>query len=201
MAEPSAMEAARRIHDEIRDGVLFGWGPHFWDETPAETLTRGRGYALTKGAALVHRFREAGFDARLVCAEIDASILEGFMEPPMPRIDHGMAEVKIADRWLCVDGFALDRPLFRAAQARLAAEGRQIGYGTHVTGSIDFPGFSQFVAAPQVRGYIWGRFDGVHDFYNQVPEAHNRTNWMARQFFSFYTTEANQRIDTLRASA
>ncbi|MEM6422927.1 MAG: transglutaminase domain-containing protein, partial [Pseudomonadota bacterium] len=184
-----------------RDGVAFGWGPRLWDETPEQTLSRGIGYSMTKSAALVTLLRHEGFEVRLVCAEIDARIVADFLAMPGERMDHGMVEIRLEGRWYCVDSHVLDRRLFRAAQARLTAEGRSLGYGTHTDGRMRFPGFAQFADVPGLRGYVWGRFDSLATFYDQVPEAHNRMTWIDRRLFGLSADEANERIAALRAGA
>ncbi|MGF1503134.1 MAG: hypothetical protein ACFBSD_15100 [Paracoccaceae bacterium] len=190
------LAGARLLHDRVRDELRFGWGMHFWDEPPAETWIRGLGYSVTKSAVLVRLLREAGYAARLVFAEVDARLFGGILEPGTPYLDHAYVVIDGPDGPIAFDSHILDRPFFRAAQARLRAQGRTAGWGTHRDGTDVFPGFSQFV--PALRGRVWGSFEDARQFYDRTEGAWNRVPWLVRLGFGAVVAGANARVARLR---
>ncbi|MEM9145771.1 MAG: transglutaminase-like domain-containing protein [Pseudomonadota bacterium] len=190
------VERAIALHDWVRDEIRFGWGPRFFEETPAQTQRRRVGYSVTKSAALVQAYRLEGLEARMVFAEIDAEVLRGVLGPGPDMLDHAFVEVRLAGEWIAFDSHIVDTPLRRAAQRRLAAEGRHAGYGTHLQASGQFPNWSQFV--PAARGRVWGSYSGAPAFLASGTRAHNRVSWLARRAFGAIASRANGRLDALR---
>lgn len=192
------VERAIAIHDWVRDGIRFGWGPRFYDETPAQTLRRRIGYSVTKSAAMVHACRLEGLEARMVFAEIDAGVLRGILGEGPAMLDHAFVELRLAGEWIAFDSHIVDMGLIEGAQARLREEGRPAGYGVHFTATGRFPSFSQFV--PQMRGRVWGSFPSAAAFHRSGMRAHNRVSWLARRAFGTIARRANERAEALRGS-
>ena len=48
------------------------------------------------------------------------------------ELSHCYVEVQVDGIWCEIDSFIVDTPLLKAAQARLASEGRTIGYGVRI---------------------------------------------------------------------
>lgn len=192
----TAESLAGRLHDRVRDGIAFGWGPHFYHETPAESEARGVGYCVTQSAALVATLRAAGLEARMVFAEIDAAVLRGLIDPGTERVDHAFVELRLGGAWIGFDSHVVDRPLVRASTARLAAEGRPAGWATRAAASDVFPGWSQFV--PALRGRIWGPFEDIDAFLESDAVVHNRLPWFVRTVFGAVAGPANARAEAPR---
>lgn len=190
------IERAIALHDWVRDEIRFGWGPRFYDETPAQTQRRRIGYSVTKSAALVQAYRLEGLEARLVFGEVDAAVMRGILGPGPEMLDHAFVELRLAGEWIAFDSHLVDTPLREAAQAMLRAEGRHAGYGTHISATGRFASWSQFV--PQMRGRVWGHFSGISDFHRSGIRAHNRVSWIARRAFGPIAARANARVEALR---
>lgn len=195
---PVAEETVRRLHDRVRDDIAFGWTARFYAETPRETEQAGTGYCITKSALLVDRLRREGIRARMVFAEIDATLLSGLIDPGTPWADHAYVEVELDGTWIAFDSHVVDRPLLHAAQTLLRRDGRPFGLGVHAAGTDRFPGFSQFFPGP-VRGRVWGSFETVEAFHRNAPVVWNRLPWVVRQAFGLFAGAANDRIAALRA--
>jgi hypothetical protein len=104
-----------------------------------------------------------------------------------------------------VDSYIVDRPLMRNAQAKLAEEGRLLGYGVHRHGVSEWDGqsdaFSQFVNDGSVADLTTadhGVYDDVGSFYASGKAA-NKLNPGIRFLFGVFSWNANRRVAALRA--
>ena len=113
-----AREKAVRIHDFVRDQVRFGWAPSLYDQKASDVLAAGAGFCNTKSTLFVALLRAAGIPARQHFVNIHAGILDGFIYPGTPYVDHSFAEVWLAGTWWQVDSYIVDRQLMTHAQAR-----------------------------------------------------------------------------------
>src|SRR5688572_15440163 len=75
------VERAVRLHDFVRDEVLFGWLPSFDASTASQTLEAAIGFCNTKTPLFVAVLRAAGIPARMHFAGIDKRILRGLIDP------------------------------------------------------------------------------------------------------------------------
>jgi hypothetical protein len=155
----SPRAAAVRIHDYVRDDIVFGFTPQHDRATPEETLAAGVGHTIPKTALFVALLRTAGLRAYPHFVTIDHEILRGVFPNDAHRllpweVPHCYAEVEIEDEWLQVDSYALDRTLWRAAVSRLAREGDLLGYGAHGLGTCRWDGrrdaFAQLATSDMV---------------------------------------------------
>ncbi|MEO1292093.1 MAG: transglutaminase domain-containing protein [Pseudomonadota bacterium] len=196
---PGRRERAIAVHDFVRDTVAFGWSGDFYAEAPFETLSRARGYSVTKTALFVALCRAVGLGARMRFVDLDARILNGIIDPGTPRVDHAYAEV-LLNGWIAVDSFILDRPFFDAAQAQLQAEGREIGYGTRIGASAEWDGrsgaFAQF--GPELSESDFGVHDDAAAFHGGTSQSWNRRTPILRLVFPLAVIGANARIEALR---
>jgi Transglutaminase-like superfamily len=197
-------EKAVRIHDFVRDQVLFGWTHEFYDLRASEVLRARVGFCTTKSTLFIALLRAAGIPARQRFANLKARILDGLVDPRTPYIDHSYTEVELEGRWLGVDSYAVDIGLATAARARLYGEGRTIGYGVHANGVSNWDGasdaFCQYVddgSQTQLTTIDHGVFTDVGDFYAS-GRGINRLGRAERFVFRLAAWSANRRIATLR---
>jgi transglutaminase-like putative cysteine protease len=201
-----APKKAKRIFDFVRDEIKFGFGPRFYEHTALEILEMRIGYCNTKGTLIVALLRAAGIPARQVFVDISADILHGIVDPGTPFVDHSYVEIRLGEKWLATDAYIVDTPLFNAAQKRLGAENRQMGYGVHSLGTRVFdevrPSFSQLVAdqQPSLTTRNYGIHVDVKAFYEATPEAWNRLRFITRRAFPVFALLANRNAENLRSS-
>ena len=163
---------AVRIHDFVRDRIAFGFTPRLDDATPEQTLDEGVGHTIAKTALFVALLRATGLQARQHFVTIDHDILRGLFAHAAHRllpweILHAYAEVAVDGRWWCVDSYALDTPLWRAATARLWAEGALLGYGAHRNGTCRWAGAGHAFAQLATRDMVvedHGAFTDLREF-------------------------------------
>ena len=187
------------LHNYVRDTVKFGWTIAFNAETSEDTLNAKIGFCQTKGVLVRDLLRASSIEARLVYAEINADVLNGLIDPGTPMVDHAFVEAKLNDQWISFDSHVVDKPLLRAAVRRCVAERKQFGYGVHVEGTSEFPGFSQFVDDRRIRGRIWGSYENFQGFLSSDAHVWTRAPLLARLFAGFIFRSANRRADLLRA--
>lgn len=83
------------------------------------------------------------------------------------ELSHSYVDVRVEGIWCAIDSHIVDTPLMRGAQARLAAEGRELGYGTHCDATNVWDGqsnaFSEF--DPRMMKEDHGRVDDLEDYF------------------------------------
>jgi Transglutaminase-like superfamily len=201
-----AREKAVRIHDYVRDQVLFGWSLDFDRHRASAVLCARRGYCNTKSGLFVALLRASGIPARTRFAAINRDVLRGLVRPPTLYVDHSYVEVFVGGAWIATDSFIVDRPLFAAAQRRLQREGAQMGYGVHRRGVADWNGradsFVQFVpgtnGAP-VRGTEFGVYADLDAFYAS-GQGHGAPGPLLRLLLRGLLALGNARAAALRAA-
>jgi Transglutaminase-like superfamily len=202
-----AREKAVRIHDFVRDEVLFGWTSAFYAQKASDVLAAKVGYCNTKSTLFVAMLRAAGVPARQVFVDINAAILAGFIDPGMAYVDHSYAEVYLDGKWIRVDSYIVDQPLAVKARRALAGEKRALGYGVHRDGTSTWNGrddaFSQFLndgKVPTLSTKQYGAYADVGAFY-ESGNGVNKLNPMTRLLFGFFSRSANQRVEAFRREA
>lgn len=202
----SDRERAVRLHDHVRDRVRFGWAPDFDAGTASQTLARGVGFCNTKTPLFVAMLRAAGIPARLHFAGITRELLAPLIRPAGRFVDHSYAEVMLDGRWLHVDSYIVDRPLFEAARRRLQASGRMVGYGIHAHGRVDWDGradnFCQFVNEGSAVGFSdmdFGVFADVPAFYASGRARTPRASLFRQFILRPLLWIGNRRVAALRA--
>jgi len=198
------IEKAVRIHDFVRDEIGFGWAAEFYDQKASEVLRSGIGFCNTKGTLFVAMLRAAGIPARQHFVNINATIISDFISPGTSYVDHSYTEVFLADRWIAVDSYIVDLPLFIAAKSKLENEGRILGYGIHAQGSPYWDGrtdsYSQYFEDGDFKSLTTtdhGVFSDVGTFYKS-GQGLNKLGFIERQFFRLARNAANRKIDALR---
>lgn len=151
-------QKALAIHNFIRDEILFGFNPLFYDLKASDVLALKRGYAVNKSTLFVAMLRAVGIPSRQVFVDISKKLLKG-LSPimgtsvlvPTKYLDHCYTEVLLDNKWLKVDSYVVDGALFKAAQAKLSeARNRKLmGWALHRDGTNEWDGeknaFSQFI--------------------------------------------------------
>ncbi|MEM1164833.1 MAG: transglutaminase-like domain-containing protein [Planctomycetota bacterium] len=201
----SDIERAVAIHDFVRDEIDFGWQVSFYESRASEVLQAGIGYCNTKSTLFIALLRSQGIPARHMFVDLDSKLLAGVVNPGTPYVDHSYAEVYLNGEWIRTDSYVVDRPLFDAAQKRLEAEGRLIGYGVHANGTIDWSGtadaFSQFVddgSSPHFTTRSYGIHSDVISFYRDEPDTWNELSLGMRVLMRVAAPQANRAADRLR---
>jgi hypothetical protein len=165
-------EKAVALHDYVREGVKFGFSPHFDAAEPDYTLACGVGCCNSKSRLLVELFRAAGLESYQHFVAIPKKILKGaipvgqyWMIPAV--VSHSYVEVRVDGTWCAIDSFIVDTPLLEAAQSRLAAEGQPLGYGTRVDSTNLWDGkgdaFSQYDASLLIEDH--GRVQDLERYF------------------------------------
>jgi hypothetical protein len=168
-------ENAIALHDYVRENVKFGFNKYFDAAEPDYTLACGAGHCNAKGRLMLALFRAIGLESYLHFVVIPKDILiDAF--PPSRRwmlpaeISHAYVEVKVEGAWCAIDSYSVDTPLLKAAQARLAQEGRSLGYGTRVDATNVWDGrgnaFSQFEQGMMVEDH--GRVDDLEAYFRDM---------------------------------
>ena len=165
-------ENAIALHDYVRDNVKFGFNKFFDAAGPDDLLACGAGHCNPKSRLLVALFRGAGLESHQHFVVIPKEILKGAIPPSrfwmIPgEVSHSYVEVRVDGRWCQIDSHIIDTPLLEAAQARLAEEGRSVGYGVR-SGSINVwdgrgNAFSQFDQAMLIEDH--GRIEDLDAYF------------------------------------
>lgn len=151
-----AREQAVRIHRFVRDEIKLTFATRLNWLKASRILAIGRGTPIAKTTLFVALLRASSIPARLRFVAIPAETYSGLFEARQQWIDHAIAEIYLHGDWLDVDSHIVDMPLYLGARARLAREGRVLGYGVHSTGTATFNGyessFAQYVETDTVSG-------------------------------------------------
>ena len=129
----SEREKAVALHDFVRESVAFGFNKYFDAASQEYTLTCGRGHCNPKSRLMVALFQQAGFECFQHFVVVPKEILRGAIPASqfwmIPKeISHSYVDVLVEGQWSRIDSFIVDTPLLEAASARLAQEGRRMGY-------------------------------------------------------------------------
>jgi hypothetical protein len=199
---------AVKLHDAVRDTVMFGFTPFFDAATPEQTLRMGVGHCNPQARLMVALFRLGGLQARFKPVTITDAILKGVVQA-VPRLSHVFTEVKIGQRWVRIDSYIVDEALRSVAVSKLRGEGRILGYGCHATATGRWNGTSDSysqVATPDMIIEEHPAVDEIQDFYDSDrylhrfgPFSFNLLFSPARPFTSFMAPLFNMRIELLRA--
>ncbi|MEM7404269.1 MAG: transglutaminase-like domain-containing protein, partial [Pseudomonadota bacterium] len=193
---------AIRIHDYVRDEIAFGWTDSFYRMSAIDVLKAKVGYCNTKGTLFIALLRAAGIPARQRFVAIPSDVLSGLVDPGTPKVDHSYSEVWLDDRWVRVDSYIVDRPLFIQAQKALAASGRSVGFGIRLGGLTDWNGiddsFLQFARDDNdTDTEHYGVFLDVEDYYQQV-DGWNELSGLRSLLIPLFIGQATSQVESLR---
>jgi transglutaminase-like putative cysteine protease len=164
-------EKAIALHDYVRENVKFGVNKYFDTAQPDYTLACGQGHCNPKSRLMVALFRAAGLESHKHFVVIPKEILKGAIPAraywmTSAELSHSYAEVKVEGTWCAIDSYIVDTALLRAAQARLAKEGRSLGYGVRADSTNVWDGqsnaFSQFDRGMMIEDH--GRVDDLEAY-------------------------------------
>jgi hypothetical protein len=204
-------EKAIALHDYVRDHVKFGFNKYFDAAEPDYTLTCGVGHCNAKGRLMVALFRAIGLESYQHYVAIHKDILKdalpAFWYWMVHEISHCYVEVKVDGTWHAIDSHVVDTPLLKAAQARLAQEGRSLGYGTRVDATNVWDGrsdaFSQFDRSMMVEDH--GRVDDLKAYFHDRRYRNHklgvRFNPVFKLMGDFGLAPINAHIEKIRAGA
>jgi Transglutaminase-like superfamily len=204
-AAQTPVQAAIQIHRWVRDQILFGIPPQFYNMTASEVATARFGYCNTKATLFSALLRTKGIKTRLRMVDLSARVLSGLFDPGTAFVDHAITEVWLNNRWLAVDSYVVDARLSSRARALLDANGSRMGFGVHRLGNSDWGGASdsliQAFPDSQDTNYIkaeHGYFEDIADFYARTPSARNRLGAIAAVFIRLSAASTNAAINRVR---
>jgi len=202
-------EKAIALHDYVREQVKFGFNQYFDAGKPDYTLTCGVGHCNPKSRLMMALFRAAGLESCMHFVVIPKDILKCALPtsryPMIPaEVSHSYVEVKVEGGWCSIDSHIVDTPLLQAAKARLAAEGRTLGYGARIDSTNTWDGhsdaFSQFDPSLMIEDH--GRVDDLESYFrnskyrNQILGV--RFNTIFKLMGEAGVSPINAHIDRLR---
>lgn len=202
-------ERAVMIHDYVRDQVRYGFTQRFDEASPSETLEAGVGHCNPQTTLFIELLRAVGIEAKYHFVTLTGEILQGVQPNAPALISHGFAEVRLDGRWIAVDSYIVDPAHAAGAAARLAREGREVGYGFHRDGTTNWDGsssaFSQF-ADPSMVIEDHGTWDHAEDFFKSSDYLHklgpiNYTTLLGAMpsfMFGLYSGVVDRRLNELR---
>ena len=183
-------DKAIAIHDYIREKVKFGFNKYLDEDQPDYTLAVGYGHCNAKSRLMVVLLRGIGLEAYQHFVVLPKEILDGaasksrsWMAPK--EISHSYVDVRINGKWCAIDSFIIDTPYLKAAMARLASEGRSLGFGVRSDSVNIWDGksdaFSQFDRQLMIEDH--GRVDDL-DAY--IRSSRYRTKFMGLRLNSIF---------------
>lgn len=203
----SKREEAVRIHDFVRDRILFGIPSSFYESTATEVLDAGVGYCNTKTTLFSALLRARGIPTRTKMMDLNAAVLRGLFDPRTAYVDHAITEVWLDDRWMQIDSYVVDKTLADEARRLLAKEAAASGYGVHTAGRSDWEGTGDSLiqcviglngVSADYIGKCHGYFDDVIGFYATMPEARNRKTLVNRVALWLMAASITADIDKVR---
>jgi hypothetical protein len=202
-------EKAIALHDYVREKVKFGFNKYFDATPPDYTLSFGYGHCNPKSRLMVAIFRAAGFESYQHFVVLPKEILKDAVPPSRfwmipAELSHSYVEVEVEGTWCAIDSFIIDTPLLKGAQARLAQEGRSLGYGVRPDSVNTWDGgsdaFSQFEQGMMIEDH--GRVDDLEAYFGDKKYRHvvfgMRFNTMFQLMGEFGVAPMNVHIEKLR---
>jgi hypothetical protein len=189
-ATSGEVDKAIALHDYLRENVKFGFNKYLDENQPDYTLSFGYGHCNAKSRLMVVLFRGIGFEAYQHFVVLPKEILRGvFLRSVswvLPKeISHSYVDVKIDGKWCAIDSFIIDTPYLKAAQVRLAKEGRSLGYGVRSDSVNIWDGksdaFSQFDRKLMIEDH--GRVDNLEAY---LRSSKYRTKFMGIRLNSIF---------------
>ena len=197
-------EKSIKIHDFIRDTIMFGFNKKFYDMKASEVLDAKRGFCNNKSTLFVAMLRCAGIPSRIVFVDIDKNILQGIVDPRTDYVDHSYSEVYLNNKWIKVDSYIVDTKLFESAKLKLINSEKRIGYGIHKDGSSFWDGendsFSQYVYndLENISTKEYGVYEDIGHFYKNEAETWNKANLIQSTVFFLFSSAMNHTINKIR---
>ena len=120
------------------------------------------------------------------------------------ELSHSYVEVKVESKWCTIDSFIVDTPLLKGAPARLAQEGRSLGYGVRPDSVNTWDGqsdtFSQFDRSMMIEDH--GRVDDLEAYFRDKKYRNHafglRFNTMFKLMGEFGVAPMNVHIERIR---
>lgn len=205
-------EKAIAVHDHVRESVKFGFNKYFDAAQPEYTLACGYGHCNPKSRLMVSLFRAIGLEAYQHFVVIPTDMLKGAVPPSrswmVPREScHSYTEVEVEGTWCAIDSYIIDTAFLKAAQARLAKEGRSLGYGVRADSTNVWDGrtsaFSQCDQGMMIEDH--GRVDDLEACFRSSKYRHQvlgvRFNTMFRLMGDFSVAVTNAHIEGIRTAS
>lgn len=179
----SPVDKALAVHRWLSD-MPYSGGPGTRIMTARDALDLGTGDCYGKGALFVALLRAARVPARLRFVQLRGDIVHGWLWLIPSHVNHCVAEVWIADRWVRTDTFVYDAPYLRAAKEALSLSGREVGFGICMSGADFWSGYTDAYATfiPDDPASMPLRDLGVYDdpiqFVATGPRPGEQFAWM-----------------------
>ena len=199
----TAREQAVAVFAHLR-ALPFGAISNSTGTSALSVLRAGRGDCHTKSTLMVALLRSLGIPSRLRFVTLRPDFLYGILDTGGQPIEHAYTEVLLDGQWHAVDSYVVDPRLAVAAKTRLKLEGRTVGYGMHLHGTIQWDGrgdaFGQFspVDPHSLPLHDWGAFDDPYQFYSSVAYVRDRLSLSSRFKWLMGAQLVNRRVKALR---
>jgi hypothetical protein len=202
---PNEREKAIVIHDFVKS-LPFGCVADYSQLKASDVLKMGQGDCFTKGMLMVALLRCAEIPARLRFVSLPVHFLRGIIDAEDSTIMHAMAEVYLDGRWRITDSYVPDPVFQQVAQAKLAQEKRNMGYGIHLRGDLFWDGKRHASAqchegdADSLPTVDWGVADDPVAFYADPSHSELRRNFATRLKWRLAAPVVNKRVAAIRAA-
>jgi Transglutaminase-like superfamily len=199
-------ETAVSIHDFVK-AIPFAWGGDSLNFTASDALKLGYADCFTKGILMVALLRAAKLPARLRFVSLNSHIWRGIVNLDQETMLHAITEVMLGNRWIFTDSYVMDEPLQRAAQANLDANKKNLGYGIHRYGAMNWDGYGDASAqcvAVDVKSlpiHDWGVAADPCSFFEDAAHAGLRRDLAERLKWRLFVPVVNRRVENLRSQA
>ncbi|MBD1582115.1 transglutaminase-like domain-containing protein [Pseudoalteromonas sp. S16_S37] len=185
MDQPTALKA---IYDYVKDEILFGYSAK--DTLKAsEVLQDGYGQCNTKGTLLMALLRAVGIPCRLQGFKISNNLKSGVMPSWIlnlapKEIIHSWVEVFIAEQWLELEGYIIDKKYLSTIQQRFRNhQGTFIGYGIATpclqSPNNEFNGTNTYIQKESIIKSL-GHFNEPDSFYSRFSNLTGIKKWLYR---------------------
>jgi hypothetical protein len=205
-------EKAVALHDFVRDRVKFGFNKLFDAGQPDYILSCRIGHCNPKTRLMVSLFQACGLEAYQHFVAIPKGILKDAIPPSRswllpPELSHSYVDVKVEGTWCAIDSYIVDTALLEAAQARLAKEGRSLGYAVRSDSTNVWDGhssaFSQFAQGMMVEDH--GPVTDIEAYYRSREYRHQflgvRFNTVFALIGDFAVAPINSHIEGIRGGS
>lgn len=195
--EKTTRAQALTFYRYLRDSILFGFEPNFYDMKASEVLAAKRGFCTTKSTLFIALLRAVNIPARHHFVALSSHILDGIIDPRTPYVDHSYVEIKLDSVWIPVDSFIVDRGLFNVSKSLLK---KPLGLGIRQDAVNDWDGFNPSFCQyhPSYILKDFGVFNDVGDFYKNCKNPNNKLTILSKLLFYLSVNGANKKIQALR---
>lgn len=198
LQSPSKQKAVA-IFNYVQESIKFGFTSNFDFASPEQTLSSQRGHCNPQGALFASLCNAAGIPAKQNFVQIPNDVLRGIIDAPL-KLLHSYVQVDVDGQIYKLDGYIIQRDLYKNACVKLTEENQDMGYGISQRGSVDWDGnsdcFVQMVDPPEKE---LGSFDNPVEFL-QSDRNFQYVGPVGRFFIGIGSWIFNSRADRIAAA-